>query len=104
MSQLSRNIQDAIRSMGPQNCLNGLELFELLSDHENEALQNSIVLEREPKNSINSTFFSKITTFITQKLYKESSFYHKRFKYFLGYYEELKSMHFIWDWDSLCRF
>ena len=81
--------------MDPQNFLNGLALFDLLNVDEIATLQHILEFAREPNNNIME--YSKITNFIIQKLYKESSVYHKRFKFFLGYYEELLSMHYIWD-------
>ena len=80
--------------MGSQNFLNGLALFKLLNVDETAEVQHIIDLAREQSNNMD---YSKITTLLIQKLYNESSIYHKKIKYFFGYYEELKSMYYIWD-------
>ena len=88
-------LQDAIGKITPQLLLRRLMLFDLINIKEKEMVQHSIAQQRGKQ--IDKT----ISLFLVIKLLNESSVYHQRFKYFLGYYEDLRSMYLAWN--SLCK-
>ena len=50
------------------------------------------------ENGLNvNTDTLKITNFLMNKLHNGSLVYHQRFKYFLGYYKDLKPLYFLWE-------
>ena len=81
--------------MNPQPFLKGLMLFDLISVKENKTLQRNI------KQKQGKLIDAEISKFLIHKLLNQSSIYLERFKYFLGYYENLRSM-FI-NWNSLSK-
>ena len=96
LDKLRINLNNAIKIITPQTFIKRLRVFNLISDKENEILQQNMT--QIQVNQINA----EISEFITHKLYNdESSVYYERFKYFLGYYEDLRYMYLIWE--SLCK-
>ena len=94
--EFERKLQDAITSITPQVFAKRLMLFGLISNKENQMVLYNTTQKRG--NQINSEF----SQFILHKLHKESSIYYERFKYFLGYYEDLASLHLLWK--SMSKF
>ena len=92
---VSKILQECIININPQVFLNQLILFNLISDNEYETLQNSTAWEEQQKSN------TALTTFIVLKLNQENAVYHERFKLFLGYYDDLKSIYR--NWDSIGR-
>ena len=88
---LSKIIQESIINISSQVFLNRLVLFNLISDDEYETLQNSIAWEQQHKD------ISTLTTFIVEKMNNEDAVFHERFKIFLGYYNDLKSIYHNWE-------
>ena len=87
-------LKESIINISPQVFLNRLVLFNLISENEYETLQNSIAWEQQQKS--NKDVYT-LTTFIVQKLNDEDAVFHERFKIFLGYYNDLKSIHHNWE-------
>ena len=86
-------LQESIINISPPIFLSRLVLFNLISDKEREALQNSLEWEQQQKSNKD---VSTITTFIIKKLNDETAVYHERFKIFLGYYTDLKFIYRNW--------
>ena len=93
-SELRSNIQSAITIASSQNFLNRLTLFDLINADEYLMLKRSINKEKELNVH---TDIMKLTTFLMNKLQNGSLIYHQRFKYFLGYYKDLKPLYFVWE-------
>ena len=91
-NELKKNLQIAIKSVTPQLFLKRLMLFDLISVKESEMLQQSMTKTQGKEI---------ISQFVVNKLHKESSIYYERFKYLLGYYEDLRFMYL--KWKSLCK-
>ena len=91
---LRKIVQESIINIGPQVFLNRLVLFNLINDNEYETLQTSIALELQQKSNKD---ISTLTTLIVQKLNDKDAVFHERFKIFLGYYNDLKSMYRNWE-------
>ena len=91
---LSKILQECVINISPLVFLNRLVLFNLLSDNEYGTLQDSIAGEQQQKSNND---VSTLTTFIVQKLNNENAVYHERFKIFLGYYLDLKSIYLNWE-------
>ena len=70
-------------------------LFNLINVKENETLQHNIKQKQEKQID------AEISKFLIYKLINKSSIYLERFKYFLGYYEDL---HFMFEnWNSFSK-
>ena len=93
--ELKKKLQDAISIVNPQPFLKGLILFDLINVKENETLQHNIKQKQGKQLEV------EILKFLIHKLHNESSIYLERFKYFLGYYEVLRTM-FV-NWNSLSK-
>ena len=88
--EFEKKLQDAITNITPHVFAKRLMLFGLISDNEYQMLLYNIT--QKQGNQINSD----ISQYILQKLHNESSIYYERFKYFLGYYEELGFIYHLW--------
>ena len=91
IKELKRKLQDAIQKNSLQSFLRRLILFNLISVKENGTLQYNITQQSGKQTH------KEFSQFLVHKLLNESPVYHERFKYFLGYYEDLRSMYLSWN-------
>ena len=89
---LNNILQDSIIKISPQNFLNRLVLFNLISDKEIITLQNRAWQQQHKNKDIYT-----VASFIRQKLNNQNAVYHERFKFFLGYYSDLKPIYRNWE-------
>ena len=89
--ELKKKLQDVIEKNTPQSFLRRLILFKLISVKDNGTLQYIITQKRGKQ------IHEEISKFLINKLINESPVYRERFKYFLGYYKDLRSMYLSWN-------
>ena len=87
-----RKLKDAIKNISPQTFVQRLKLFDLIS-----AKENKILITQKHGNETDT----EISQLLLNKIFNDSV-YREKFKYFLGNYEDLRSIYVIWK--SLSEF